>query len=194
MSHQTLIQTIQAQASLPAEAALSLAALSTPRYLKKGDHFIRAGEVPKHFAFIQTGLFRYYYLDEQGNEFTKAFFTENAFLSSYSAMVLQRPSYFSIEALEDAHLHAIAFADWQTLRQQDGRWNELLLAILQKAFIKKEERERQFLLFDAEKRYRLFLQDNPGLDQRVNQRLIASYLGITPVALSRIRKKMGVLT
>jgi hypothetical protein len=62
---------------------------------------------------------------------------------------------------------------------------------LEKGYCIKEAREREFLLFDAKARYRSFLSTYPGLEKRVKQHLIASYLGITPVALSRVRKKNG---
>jgi len=69
-------------------------------------------------------------------------------------------------------------------------WNKFLVIQLQKALIMKTEREREFLLFDAEQRYSVFLQQFPKLDNRVKQHIIASYLRITPESLSRIRKKM----
>ncbi|WPP52409.1 Crp/Fnr family transcriptional regulator [Catalinimonas niigatensis] len=95
--------------------------------------------------------------------------------------------------MEDAEILVIDYEAWQNLHAQHRCWSDFLVAVLEKGFITKERREREFLLFDAEKRYTLFLERYPGLDQRIKQHLIASYLGITSVALSRIRKKMGVV-
>lgn len=188
-----IIHSIRATVDLPAGQEAELLSICKPLSLNKGDCFIREGKLPRKFAFVNSGLFRYFYVDDKGNEFTKGFFPEGSFLSSYSAMVQQIPSYFSIEALEDAEILVIDYEAWQNLRAQHRCWSDFLVAVLEKGFIKKESREREFLLFDAEKRYTLFLERYPALDQRIKQHLIASYLGITSVALSRIRRKMGVV-
>jgi CRP-like cAMP-binding protein len=188
-----LIQAIKSIVDLPVDQESKLLDLGKEVALKKGDNFISEGEVPKKFAFINKGLFRYYYVDRKGNEFTKGFFEENVFLSSYSAMSAGRESFFSIEALEDSSLVVFEYSHWKELFKKHNCWSLLLIAILEKGFTKKETREREFLLLDAEERYRSFLQNYPGLEQRVKQHMIASYLGITNVALSRVRKKMGLV-
>ncbi len=188
----TLRGTVLAIAKLPADQLDKLAVITDQLTLAKGDFFIAEGQVPRKMGFVRRGLFRYFYSDNQGNQFTKGFFSEGSFLSSYSAMIQNRPSYFAIEALEDSALDVIDFAKWQKLFPGHPEWQTLRLALLEKGFIKKETREREFLLFDAEERYRRFMLEYPGLEDRVRQHLIASYLGITSVALSRIRGKMKV--
>ena len=154
------------------------------------DYFIRAGEVPNKIAFVGSGLFRYVYINEKGDEFTKGIIVENFFLSSYSAMILGKPSYFSIEALEDSQVIEVIWKDLTQLLDNDIFWVKFLLKFIEKGFIIKEKRERDLLLLDAETRYKNFLTEFPGMDQRVKQRIIASYLGIQPETLSRIRKKI----
>jgi CRP-like cAMP-binding protein len=188
-----LIPAIKSIVNLPVEQENRLLELGKEVVLRKGQNFVSEGEVPKKFAFVNKGLFRYYYVDRKGNEFTKGFFEENVFLSSYSAMIAGRESFFSIEALEDSSLVVFEYNHWKELFKQHNCWSLFLIAILEKGFTKKETREREFLLFDAEERYRAFSQNNPGLEQRVKQHMIASYLGITNVALSRVRKKMGLI-
>ena len=171
-----------------------LSELILVRHLKKGEEFIKAGGVSKSIAFVKEGLFRYYYTNSQGTEFTKNFFQENSILSSYSAILENRPSYFTIEALEDSVIETVDYFKFKSFFGDSPGYNALLVVFLQKAFLIKEERERQFLLFDAETRYRAFLKSFPGLEKRVKQHIIASYLGITPESLSRIRKNLAVLT
>ena len=154
------------------------------------DYFIRAGEVPNKIAFVGSGLFRYVYINEKGDEFTKGIIVENFFLSSYSAMILGKPSYFSIEALEDSQVIEVIWKDLTQLLDNDIFWVKFWLKFIEKGFIIKEKRERDLLLLDAETRYKNFLTEFPGMDQRVKQRIIASYLGIQPETLSRIRKKI----
>jgi len=154
------------------------------------DHFLMAGEVPHKVAFIRTGLFRYVYINEKGDEFTKGIIVEKNFLTSYSAMISGKPSYFSIEALEDSQIFEIYWADFNQLLMNDIFWVSFLLRLVEKAYMIKEKRERDLLLLDAKTRYKNFLIEFPGMDQRIKQSIIASYLGIKPETLSRVRRKI----
>jgi CRP-like cAMP-binding protein len=153
-------------------------------------YFIREGETPFKIAYVTKGLFRYVYTNGKGEEFTKGIIGENSFLSSYSAMILCKPSYFSIEALEDSQVLEIIWNDFKHLLDNDIFWVKFLLKLVEKGFMIKEKRERDLLLLDAETRYKNFLEEFPGMDQRIRQGIIASYLGIQPETLSRIRKKI----
>lgn len=152
--------------------------------------FIKSGEIPRKFGFVISGLFRYVYASEKGHEFTKGFMPENNFISSYSAMVTQTPSPYLVEALERSSILSVTYQDWNKLTKINPGWRELLLVLLEKGYMVKEKRERELLLYDAETRYRIFLEEHPRLETRIKQHMIASYLGITPIALSRIRKRM----
>jgi len=162
--------------------------------LVAGEYFIRAGEVPTKIAFVVSGLFRYVYINEEGKEFTKSLIAEQNILSSYSSMVQKIPSHFYVEALEDGKILSFNFQKWQELQAKHPAWNIFLLRMVEKGFMVKEKRERELLLLDAESRYRIFLQEFPGLDKRIKQAIIASYLGISPESLSRVRKNMPDLT
>ena len=158
--------------------------------IKASEFFIRAGEVPHKIAYINSGLYRYVYTNDKGEEFTKGIIGENFFLSSYSAMILGKPSYFSIEALEDSQILEIIWKDFLQLIENDIFWVKFLLKFVEIGYMNKEKRERDLLLLDAETRYKNFLTEFPGMDQRIKQGIIASYLGIKPETLSRIRRKM----
>jgi CRP-like cAMP-binding protein len=155
------------------------------------DYFIRAGAVPDKIAFVGSGLFRYVYINEKGDEFTKGIIAENFFLSSYSATIMAKPSYFSIEALEDSQVLEIVWKDFMQLMDNDIFWLKFLLKFVEKGYMIKEKRERDLLLLDAETRYKDFLIEFPGMDQRIKQGIMASYLGIKPETLSRIRRKIA---
>jgi CRP-like cAMP-binding protein len=185
-----LLTTVRAIADIPAEEEAKLCSILVNEDLKKGDTFIREGDVPQKFAFVCNGLFRYYYVNEKGNEFTKGFFPEKNFITSYTAMVRRQPSYYTVQALETARVLVIDYHRWQNLYHGHACWMTLLFALVEKGYMKKEARERELLILSAEERYRSFLNEYPDLEKRIKQHLIASYLGITPVALSRIRKEM----
>jgi len=172
----------------PKEQKACFLQLLKPVMVPKGVYFISAGQIPRKFAFVNEGLFRYLYIDKAGKEFTKNFITEGNFIVSYSAMVSQKPSLLYIEALEDSHILEIDYNRWMEVKKKHECWNVLLVAMLEQAFMVKEKRERDLLLLDARERYIGFLHEFPTLENRVKQHLIASYLGITPISLSRIRK------
>lgn len=159
--------------------------------ISTSDYFIKAGEVPYKIAFVGSGLFRYVYLNDRGDEFTKGIIVKNLFLSSYSAMILGKPSCFSIEALENSQVLEIIWKDFTQLLEKDHFWTKFLLRFVEKGYMIKEKRERDLLLLDAETRYKNFLTEFPGMDQRIKQGIIASYLGIKPETLSRIRRKVS---
>jgi CRP-like cAMP-binding protein len=188
------ISYIKTTTALPREQEEQFSTLLSTTSVKKGNDFISAGQVPRTIGFVKTGFFRYYYTHEEGIEFTKGFFVENTILSSYSAILENRPSYFSIQALEDSVIEIVNYDAFHQLFMCHPCWNEFLVKLLQKAFIIKEEREREFLLLDAEQRYKAFRARFPNLEKRVKQQIVASYLGIAPESLSRIRKNMGLLT
>lgn len=162
--------------------------------IRKGENFIRAGQSPRTIGFVKKGLFRYFYTSEEGSEFTKGFFDTGSIISSYDAILENNPSHYTIEALEDSNVEVIQYNRFQQLFSEDPCWNEFLVALLQKGYLAKVTREREFLLLDAEQRYLTFLKRYPDLQSRVKQHIIASYLGIAPESLSRIRKKIGLLT
>jgi CRP-like cAMP-binding protein len=179
------------QSIMPPARAEELIAIGERQKLNPQQYFIRAGEVPKKFAFVVAGLFRYVYINEQGQEFTKGIIREHNFISSYSAMIAASPSNFFIEALEKAEVLTIPYAQWQLLLKRDIFWTQFLLSAVEQGFIIKERREHDLLMLNAETRYRNFLREYPDVENRVSQATIASYLGIKPESLSRIRKKLA---
>ncbi|SHF90701.1 cAMP-binding domain of CRP or a regulatory subunit of cAMP-dependent protein kinases [Fodinibius roseus] len=192
-SESGFIQLINAITSLPSEQEDSFRALLSVEKIKKGNHFVRAGRMSRTIAFVKKGLFRYFYTSEDGVEFTKGFFNAQSVLSAYDAILENSPAHYTIEALEDSIIETVDYNKFHQLLSEAPCWNEFLVALLQKGYLAKVRREREFLLLDAEQRYRAFLERYPGLEKRIKQHVIASYIGITPESLSRIRKKIGPL-
>ncbi|GGE94974.1 Crp/Fnr family transcriptional regulator [Flavobacterium limi] len=182
-------KTFLSHLSLPERELQELAAISEYKIIQKGNYFIREGQIPRKMAFVIKGLFRYVYTHENGNEFTKNIIAEKNFISSYSAMIYNTPSYFSVEALEDTEILEIDYLDWLDIKGKNPFWNAFLVKVLEKAFYIKEKRERELLLLDAEKRYEIFITEFPNIENRVSQQIIASYLGIQPESFSRLKRK-----
>lgn len=154
------------------------------------DYIIRAGEISNHLYFIAKGLVRFFYITLDGKEFNKHFAMENGFAGSYHSLLLKEPCGFYIQTLERTtailipHHVITAFYDRHPCWERLGRKNAEYM------FLFKEAREKELLLDSLETRYQTFLKDFPGLTQRIAQYHIASYLGGTDVALSRIRNKI----
>ncbi|MBN1119934.1 MAG: Crp/Fnr family transcriptional regulator [Anaerolineae bacterium] len=158
--------------------------------VKKDGYFLRAGEVPGRIGFLKAGLMRLFYIDLNGVEVNKHFCIENTVASSYSAFLQQAESKFFIQALEDTELRTIDYETYRALLNGHICWQIVAKKLAEMIFIMKEKREAELLLCDAQERYQQFLTDYPGLERRIAQYHIASYLGITPESLSRIRASL----
>jgi CRP-like cAMP-binding protein len=156
------------------------------RRVDKGVCIIRAGEYVDCAYYCVKGLFRFCYTLSDGREYNKGFALEQDFFTSYGAMISREPSYFSVEALEEAVVIEIPYSLLEALMDQSHSWERFVRRNVEKLYLKKEERERQLLFLSARERYEQFRAKYPGLDERLPQYHIASYLGITPVSLSRL--------
>ena len=163
----------------------------TLRELPKGACYIRPGERGEMLAFVQRGLFRFFYSDEHGRDYTSWFAGENSFIPTFTMLALGRPSRFSIEALEPSILLEFPFKALEELETRSPGAREITRRYMLSALAGKELREASLILDDAETRYLSFLRDFPNLEGRLKLHHIASYLGMSPVSLSRIRKKLG---
>lgn len=159
---------------------------------QKGELFVKEGEICQRLLFIQQGLFRYYILHE-GQDITKDFAvdTQNPFCTAYTSFMLQEPSKIWIEALEPSQVLSWERSNIMPLFQEHPVWLRFANRMANQLFYRKEQKEIESLKCSAEERYRNFLVDFPELLQRVPQYHIATYLGITPESLSRIRSKLA---
>jgi CRP-like cAMP-binding protein len=158
---------------------------------QKGALFVKEGETCRQLLFIHQGVFRYYLLHE-GDDFTKDFAvdTQNPFCTAYTSFMLQKPSEIWIEALEPCQVWSWTQSDVLPLFQNHPTWLRFAKAMADRLFYRKEQKELALIKCSAEERYRRFLADFPGLSQRIPQYHIATYLGIAPESLSRIRSKL----
>lgn len=158
--------------------------------LKKDEYFLRAGEIPKRIGLNVSGLLRLFYIDHNGVEITKHFVLENTPAISFSAFVLREESKYNIQAMEDTKLLVIDHRTYCEFLDSHICWQIAARKFATLLFILKEKREAELLLNTAQERYLQFLKDYPDLEGRINQHHIASYLGITPESLSRIRSSL----
>lgn len=159
------------------------------RSFEKNVYLVRAGDVSDNFYFIVKGLVRFFYSTKDGREFNKHFAMENSFAGSFHSLVLQEPCPFFIQALEKTETIVLPNHVLNEFYDRHACWERLGRKTAEHLVFIKEAREKELLLDSLETRYRRFLKEFPGLVDRISQYHIASYLGVTDVALSRIRKK-----
>lgn len=156
---------------------------------QKGDLILREGEKSSQLYFIIKGLVRGYYIDEEGNDITKCFSRENQFCSS-EGLRTGKASSFTIECLEDCECIAIPYSFMRKIIEEEQKLNELFKQCYLEEVGKLEERARKLMIMSAKERYEDFCINYPILESRVPLQYIASYIGIRPASLSRIRKEL----
>lgn len=175
---------------IPGSEADGIKNIFRPLMQRKGDKYVSEGEVAGSIAFLVSGLYKYYYIDKNGNEYIKHFSKENDFVASYKSFIMREPSPYSIEALEDSRLLTLQYSDYMDGFRDSIFWQNIARGCTERMLFIKEERERSFMKDSARERYINFLRDFPELEKRVRQKQVASYLGITPESLSRIKNHL----
>ena len=159
--------------------------------IKKGEILLENGEICKNMYFIAKGILRTFITDEQGNFYNKNLFFENRLACSKVSSMLQTPSDFTIEALEDCILIQLNYKKYIQLITENDDLKNFYIAYLEKNWIiEKEQREVALVMQNATERYLNLLETHPTIADRVPLLHIASHLGITPTQLSRIRKSL----
>ncbi len=153
--------------------------------------FIRPGQVCRHLLFIHQGVFRYYVL-AKGKDHTKDFAvdTQNRFCTAFTSLITQMPSQLFIEALEESHVSVWHYQQVKQTFDKSLPFQTFARRMAEGMYMRKEQREIALLRDPAEQRYLDFVTTFPDVIRRVPQHYVASYLGITPESLSRIRKQL----
>lgn len=162
------------------------------RKLKKGDFYIREGDMSHEIAIVKSGIFSAYYIEKNGLEAIKYFYPEESVLVSYYAYLTGRESGYYIQALEECEIYVMELCDFKQMVEDSYQLLYLCKKVLDEILVMKEEHATSFTRLNSTERYQQFVDTYPGLEKRVKQYQIASYLGITPVSLSRIRRKLNL--
>ena len=162
-----------------------------PKTYKKKEFLLQAGEISKHLAFVNEGIFRTYTIDKTGEEHVLQFSLEDWWTGDTYSGLTQKPSTLFIEALEDSHVYLIDNQELEIVFAEIPKFERYFRILAQNRFIALQERINGDLSDSAEERYLDLLNRYPTLPQRVPQQYIASFLGIQPPSLSRIRKQLA---
>lgn len=183
-------QYIKTLANIPDKDIAAFTALSRRRNYKKGDIVLHAGHVSRELLYIESGVLRFFHTDVKGSSLTKDFALDcvNPFCISYASYITSEPSLISIDVLADASVLVWDTAIIKPLFETPP-WILFAKNIAEWLFVRKERREISLLCASAAERYETFIKEFPGLSDRIPQYFIASYLGVSPESLSRIRRR-----
>ena len=160
-----------------------------PKKLLKGEFLLREGDILKYGAFVCKGFLRSYVIDNKGKEHIIQFAPENWWISDKGAGAEGSKASCFIDAIEDSDILLIDSTGHLKMLEKVAAYSASFQAGMQKRSAAKDKRIVHSLTADAEERYNDFLQTYPSIAQRVPQHMLASYLGIAPETLSRVRKK-----
>ena len=157
--------------------------------IKAGETLLRQGKTSKDIAFIEHGLFRQYYINDDGKEITSCFCKENSITTSYKSLITQQESEISIQAVEDSKLIIVSLETIKKLLKTEIFWQQFGRLAAENEFIISESHNRFLKDLSATDRYLKILNNDKDLLQRVPLKYLASYLQISPETLSRVRNK-----
>lgn len=191
MNIDLLLQHVAKHIQLDKAETAFFASILQHKTVKRKEYILKQGDICKTENFILKGCFRTYTIDENGDEHIISFGVEDWWVGDLYSFLTQTPATYFIDALEDAEIIQITKENLDKLYEKVPKFERFFRLLLQNAFIAQQQRINQNLSFTAEQRYLDFSLKYPTLEQRIPQKQISAYLGITPVFLSMLRKKLA---
>lgn len=161
------------------------------RKLEKQACFIREGETCREVAFVLSGVFRSFYTDREGADYTYCFRFPGDWIAAYSSFITGDPGQETLQALTEAEIWVIRKDKTEALTRQNPKWERFFRLIAEQQYLELEKRIFQLQKNNAATKYKTLLQDQAELVQKIPLQYLASYLDITPRHLSRIRKAIA---
>jgi CRP-like cAMP-binding protein len=187
---EALIQKMNKTVPLSDELAEMLRSCMKIVHLKKGDHFLRIGQISNHLAYIHQGLTMLYHLHD-GKEIPMDFLAQGVWVAYLKSFTERTASDMAIRMLEDTTLLTLSKSDLQRLVETGPESIlQLNLHYTTLSFMKVVQHTSDMSMLNASERYNKFIRENPSLINRIPLYLVAAYLGIKPQSLSRIRKDL----
>lgn len=159
--------------------------------LKRKQFLLQEGDVCRTIAFVEKGMLRSFSVDEDGTERIMQFAPEGWFIADLYSFLTGEPATYNIEALEDAELAVMSKESHEDLLKKCPKYETFHRELITSAYIALQKRLSSIISFTVEERYEAFMVQYPHIAQRVPQHMIASYMGLTPETLSRVRKRIA---
>ena len=159
--------------------------------LRKKQYLLQEGDICKWVAFVEKGALRLYTVAENGTERAVQFAFEGQFLTDLYSFLTKEPSVYNIDAIEDSELVLITRSASDELRTLSPKYQEFIFQETSEAYVQLERRMTSVISLSVEERYQELTSVYPNIIQRLPQHMIASYMGLTPETLSRVRKRIS---
>jgi CRP-like cAMP-binding protein len=177
-------------ASPPRELVEAFIAKGRRTLLSKGDSLMRLGESEHRVAFLHTGIVRYHLIHpETGEDVTKDFSFAPQFSMSFGSLVREQPARVAVSAVQDCAVTLWPGRAWLEALNGNIEWQKLGRKFAERLYVRKEDRELAFLLQSADERYDALLAGFPPEAEQIPQHFLASYVGVAPESLSRLKKR-----
>lgn len=184
-----LMQNFAMHILLDKEEADHVQSVLQHRLIKKNTLLLKSGEICRSICFVNKGCLRIFNTDDNGDEHNISFCPENWWAVDISSFSQQSPAFYALGVLEDTEVFSLGYDTLEKLYISIPKLERFFRILTQNGFHLYQLRITANLSKTAEERYAEFQELYPGLEQRISQKHIASYLGITPVFLSKIRKR-----
>jgi len=188
---EVLLSHIQNKVDLNEKDKSEIQQFFTSKKLRKKQYLLQEGDVCNCLSFVSKGLLKSYILDEKGNEHINMFAFEGWWISDFNSFINQEKAVLNIDAIEETGLLMIAREDYENLTVKIPLMDRYFRILYQNSLVTKDYRLMVSNSFTAEEKYTQFARKNPDIIQRIPHNLIASYLGLAPETVSRIRKKIS---
>ncbi|GAA0894146.1 Crp/Fnr family transcriptional regulator [Fulvivirga kasyanovii] len=186
--HKTLINIVESRVPVSPEEQELLTASFHPKSSKKNEFLLKSGQKPQQLYFIVSGYVRCFYVDDEGNEITTDILSARELVTSFESFLKDIPSSYSIQCISDCELLFISKQDYQALYQKVEGWPVFCQGVYESHILKMTSRINALQTLSASDRYEKLLNKQPEIALHTPVKHLASYLGIKPQSLSRIRK------
>jgi CRP-like cAMP-binding protein len=187
---EVVLKKINEKVRLDATESEAIKAFFVPKKIRKRQYLLNEGDVSQHTAFVERGLLRSYTVDDKANEHIIQFALEGWWIADMYSFLTGEPASYNIDAIEDSELLLLTPRSMDEMLVKIPKMERYFRILQQNSLIALQRRMIGSLSLTAEEKYLKLIDNYPDIVQRVPQQYIASYLGITPETLSRIRKQV----